>query len=167
MEFVTVFCIDGADSSPFIWFWSNLFIWTLFIAGAVLFNYLYYKRRRSIRKGIRITITIILAIFVITMICVVTYEPVWQYKKLREIYLNQEYSIVEGYVHVIRKQKNDGSDNGDIIEIQGKKFEINYYGRTPTYKLPIIYGGVLREGVYAKVYYYEDYILRVDIRRGQ
>lgn len=85
-------------------------------------------------------------------------------ESLYEIYQNHQYDIVEGTVKVSFEQPANGHTQGDIIIINDKVFEINYFLVTPCYHTTIAYGGVLKDGVRARVYHYNDNILRVDIK---
>lgn len=86
---------------------------------------------------------------------------------LVKLYENKSYKVVEGVVSVIHEQPKSGHDKGDIITINGKEFEINYFVMTHAYSQTIAHGGVLKEGVYAKVFYYDDRILRIDVKESQ
>ena len=85
-------------------------------------------------------------------------------KQLNYIYLKKQYEIIEGNVNVLRTQPKGGHAPGDLIEIDGKQFEINYYIRTDAYKNTIANGGCLTENTYARVYHYKGQILRVDVK---
>ena len=49
--------------------------------------------------------------------------------------------------------------------MNGKQFEANYFYAMPAYLKTLAHGGVLGSGVYARIYYYNGEILRVDIRK--
>lgn len=85
-------------------------------------------------------------------------------KKLNTIFTNKKYSVVEGIVHVSHEQLFHGHSKGDIVEIGGKKFEVNYFAATSGYKQTISHGGALQEGVYARIKYYDEHILSVEIK---
>jgi len=80
-------------------------------------------------------------------------------------YRNGQYQVVEGQVHVLREQPATGHTKGDIITVNGKQFEVNYFYLTPAYRSTLAHGGVLEGGVYARIYYHNGEILRVDIRK--
>ncbi len=78
-----------------------------------------------------------------------------QYSELTSIYKNREYKIVEGYVEVLHKEPNGGHDTGDVIRINEVEFELSCFHNTFGYNRTIVFGGVLTEGAFAKVYYYQ------------
>ncbi|PYL72356.1 MAG: hypothetical protein DMF26_16805 [Verrucomicrobia bacterium] len=80
-------------------------------------------------------------------------------------YQNGQYEIVEGQVQVLHEQPATGHTKGDIITVNGKQFEVNYFYLTPAYRNTLAHGGVLNAGVYVRIYYHNDEILRVDIRK--
>jgi hypothetical protein len=84
---------------------------------------------------------------------------------LVEAYTQQHYQVVEGEVKVLREQPVTGHSRGDVIVVNGTQFEVNYFLMTPAYRDTIAHGGVLRNGVYARIYHQDGEILRVDIRR--
>ncbi|CAG0973664.1 hypothetical protein ANAEL_01321 [Anaerolineales bacterium] len=93
------------------------------------------------------------------------------YTELKTIYDNRQYEIVEGVVHVIHLEPEGGHDSGDIIEINKVEFELSCYHDTLGYNKTIVYGGVLTEGTFARVFYYQSadpsargrIILRIDL----
>jgi hypothetical protein len=82
------------------------------------------------------------------------------------VYWGQTYNVSEGMVTVLHEQAREGHDEGDIIRVGNDQFEINYFRYTPGYKRTIARGGVLRQGVYARVFHYKGTVLRIDICRG-
>ena len=80
-------------------------------------------------------------------------------------YRDGQYQVAEGQVQVLHEQPATGHTRGDIITVNGKQFEVNYFYVTPAYRNTLAHGGVLGGGVYARLYYYNGEILRVDIRK--
>ena len=80
-------------------------------------------------------------------------------------YRDGQYQVVEGQVQVLHEQPVTGHTKGDIIVIDGKQFEVNYFYATPAYRNTLAHGGVLDAGVYARLYYYNGEVLRVDMRK--
>ena len=94
------------------------------------------------------------------------------YSELTAIYQNKEYKIVEGIVNVLHLEPEGGHDTGDIIKIDGVEFELSCFsGAIFEYNKTIVYGGVLTEGTFARVFYYQTenpsrrgkIILRIDL----
>jgi hypothetical protein len=73
--------------------------------------------------------------------------------------------MVEGQVQVLHEQLVTGHTKGDVIAVNGKQFEVNYFYLTPAYRQTIAHGGALRAGVYARLYYYDGEVLRLEVRR--
>jgi hypothetical protein len=84
---------------------------------------------------------------------------------LVKAYRHGQYQVVEGPVQVLHEQPATGHTKGDIITVNGKQFEVNYFYLTPAYRNTVAHGGVLASGVYARIYYHNGEILRVDIRK--
>ena len=84
---------------------------------------------------------------------------------LLDAYRDKRYEVVEGPVQVLHRQPSTGHTKGDIVEVNGKQFEVNYFYATPAYRNTLAHGGVLGAGVYARIYYYNGEILRIDIRK--
>ena len=80
-------------------------------------------------------------------------------------YRHGQYQVVEGQVQLLHEQPATGHTKGDIISVNGKQFEVNYFYLTPAYRNTLAHGGILGGGVYARIYYYNGEILRVDIRK--
>lgn len=85
------------------------------------------------------------------------------YFEAKAIYDNQRYSVVEGTVALLHSQPFDGHDKGDIVRVNDVEFEINGFRHTLAYHQTVSHWGVLQQGVYAKIYYYDNWILRIDI----
>jgi hypothetical protein len=84
---------------------------------------------------------------------------------LLDAYRDKRYEVVEGQVQVLHHQPKTGHSKGDVVRLNGKEFEVNYFYATPAYNKTLAHGGVLGDGVYAKLFYYNGEILRVDIRK--
>jgi hypothetical protein len=82
---------------------------------------------------------------------------------LVKAYWYGQYEVVEGPVQVLHEQPATGHTRGDIITVNGKQFEVNYFYLTPAYRNTVAHGGVLASGVYARIYYHNGEILRVDV----
>jgi hypothetical protein len=84
---------------------------------------------------------------------------------LVKAYRHGQYQVVEGQVQVLHEQPATGHTRGDIITVNGKQFEVNYFYVTPAYRNTLAHGGVLGSGAYARICYHNGEILRVDIRK--
>ena len=88
----------------------------------------------------------------------------WEHiETLENKYASKNYNITEGVVRVLRTQPESGHAPGDLIEVGGKKFEINYFKMSPGYKLTLSHNGYLAEGIKARIYHVDNIILRIDI----
>ena len=85
--------------------------------------------------------------------------------KLVSAYHDKRYEVVEGPVEVLHQQPATGHSKGDVIRVNGKEFEVNYYLATPAYNKTIAHKGALNAGTYARIYYYDGEILRVEVRK--
>lgn len=101
--------------------------------------------------------------FGVHLINLVSYTQ--KYDSLVKIYETKQYEIVEGTVQVRSIQPKGGHAPGDMIQINGVQFEINYYSGRFGYNMSIAHNGVLTEGQYVKVYYYDGRILRIDLKQ--
>lgn len=82
-----------------------------------------------------------------------------------DAYREGNYRVSEGRVTVLRKQPWGGHAAGDLIRINdGTELEVDYFSGRIGYQDTIAHGGVLREGVHARVYHHAGVILRVDVR---
>jgi len=81
-------------------------------------------------------------------------------------YKTKDYQVAGGPVRVLRTQPESGHAPGDLVSIGGARFEINFFVSTHAYHKTIAHGGYLREGVYAKVFYRNGDILRIDLKKG-
>jgi hypothetical protein len=85
--------------------------------------------------------------------------------ELLQRYRAHQFSVVEGPVFVEHEQPAGGHSKGDVIAVGGKTFEISYFSASPGYIKTIAHGGVLKNGVYARLTYYDGTILKVEIRK--
>jgi hypothetical protein len=85
--------------------------------------------------------------------------------KLVSAYHDKRHEVVEGPVEVLHQQPYHGHSEGDRIRVGGKEFVISYFYYTPAYTKTIAHKGVLNQGTYARLYYYDREILRIDIRK--
>jgi len=85
--------------------------------------------------------------------------------KLVSVFRNGQAQVVEGNVHVLRQQPATGHTDGDLVEVGGKQFVVDYFTITAAYSRTIAYGGVLQEGRFVRICYYNGEILAIDVRQ--
>ena len=83
--------------------------------------------------------------------------------ELQALYDAEHYETIEGVVKVLREQPREGDHLGELIEIGGVQFVINFYRETHGYSQTIANGGVLKEGVRARLRYRDQLILKVEV----
>jgi hypothetical protein len=140
---------------------GNLYfdVFLVLVSIAFLLYGIYMKTRDKKRS---------IALVIIVGLCFLIFSVSWsnnenqhyrylsnQYSELTSIYKNQEYKIAEGYIEVLHKEPEGGHDTGDIIRIDGVEFELSCFHNTFGYNRTIVFGGVLTEGAFATVYYYQ------------
>jgi|ERR1043166_2743965 hypothetical protein len=103
-----------------------------------------------------------------SVVWLIAHIPLWrigttQTNRLLDVYRNGKSQVVEGVVHVAHEQPAHGHSSGDKITVGEQTFEVNYFLVTPGYKQTISHGGMLREGVFARLHHYDGIILKVEI----
>ena len=98
----------------------------------------------------------------------VIHIPLWRIgtagiDNLLSIYRSGTSQVAEGVVHVSHEQPATGHTAGDKITVGDQKFEVDYFLVTPGYKQTISHAGALREGVFARIHYYDGVILKVEV----
>jgi hypothetical protein len=173
-DFTTVFLFSkNVAAIPGEPLWKTGVGLLLFVAPIVTLQWLRLKNASADSKtllsiSIFITLFIGTSIFISHVSSIMTEEQ--RYQSLLNIYNNRQYKVVEGPVHVIHEQPASGHDDGDIVEVGGTRLEVDYFSGGPGYTDTIAYNGVLREGTYARIYYFYDsvlqavVILRIDLR---
>jgi hypothetical protein len=76
----------------------------------------------------------------------------------------ENIQVTEGIVHVTRTQPYQGHTSGDKITIDGQPFEIDYFHANTGYNESIAHGGVLQEGVYARIHHCDGVIYKVEVK---
>jgi hypothetical protein len=84
---------------------------------------------------------------------------------LVDAYKKQRYEVVEGEVKVLHEQSVTGHSRGDVIVVNGTRFEVNHFLMAPAYRDTIAHGGASKNAVYTRIYHHDGQILRVDIRK--
>ena len=165
-DFVTVFTVPkNIDASILILIIPSLVFIAICIAEIVLRK----KGRRGIFPWPTLTMPPIFGIVVGSILLIgasaILINSIIKTNRLVSAYKDGEYEIVEGIVHVLHKQTADSHDKVDVVKIGNTEFVINSSRFTPGYNLTIADGGVLKDGVYARVYHQKGTIMRIDIRK--
>ncbi|MCA9178746.1 MAG: hypothetical protein KDB14_29995 [Planctomycetales bacterium] len=71
-------------------------------------------------------------------------------------------SVVAGLVFVKHQQPLNGHGGDDVISIAGVDFALNWFSYSLGYNRTLAHGGILRDGVYVKVFHIGGRILRID-----
>jgi len=103
-----------------------------------------------------------------SVVWLIAHIPLWrigttQTNRLLDVYRNGKSQVVEGVVHVAHEQPAHGHSSGDKITVGEQTFEVNYFLVTPGYKQTISHGGILRDGVFARLHHYDGIILKLEI----
>jgi hypothetical protein len=161
-DFVTVFEIARGSNGVLVDVSFRLLIGIACLIGGV--SALVFRWRNNGAKGW------------VTPLFLIGWSVLWLYlhnfpstlghiNSLVRAYQKGQYKVVEGQVQVLHQQPATGHTKGDVIAVNGEQFEVNYFDVTPAYRNTLAHGGVLGTGVYARIYYYNGEILRVDIRK--
>ena len=162
-DFVTVFEITRNSNGIFAGTILRLLIGVAALIGA-LRVLVRNRRRESSRKDYIGPIFVL--IWSLLWIYLHNFPHVYGHiNGLVNAYQQKQYQVVEGPVEVLHQQPASGHSKGDVIAVNGVQLEVNYFYATPAYRNTLAHGGVLGSGVYARIYYYNGEILRVDIRR--
>jgi len=161
-EFVTVFEIARGSNGVFADACFRLLIGIGALIGGV--TALVFKWKN---KGLKSAIAAVFAIgWSLFWLYLHNFPHVFRHvNSLVTAYRERQYQVAEGPVQLLHEQPLTGHTKGDVITVNGKQFEVNYFYATPAYRNTIAHRGVLRSGVYARLYYHNGEILRVDIRK--
>jgi hypothetical protein len=86
------------------------------------------------------------------------------------LYVARDYGgplrVTEGVVHVTHQQPYSGHSSGDKLTVNGEPFTVDYFYATAGYRQTIARGGVLRDGVHARLTHGNGVILKVEVRKS-
>ena len=176
-EFITAFLFTEKAKNILGDVQGNVYIESAAII--IVFTYLFYSAFRLIAKKEKyVGSLIIFIIFLLIIFSNAAKESFArrqllqnEYAILLDVYQNQKYEVAEGTVRVLHLEPDGGHAAGDIIKIGDVEFEFSCYHHTFGYSKTIVFGGILTEGIFARVYYYQtsDFssrgkiILRIDL----
>jgi hypothetical protein len=84
-------------------------------------------------------------------------------ESFKDDYASKNYETTEGIVRVLRTQPEHGHAPGDLIKVGTREFEVNYFTRTPGYKLTLSHNGRLAEGVKVRLSHIDNTILKIEV----
>ena len=168
-NFVTIFEISKTDTST-LDDWSTLLVFGILVLGisATGLIVLLVRSRKYGWRGrplFKLLLFMAVGLFLIVDSVQSLKAAEERLENLVSTYRENKCDIIEGVVHVLHEQPHTGHTKGDIVRIGNVEFEVNAWRNTPAYSLTIAFGGVLKDGVFARVYHDEGKILRVDIRK--
>ena len=162
-DFVTVFEITRNSNGVFVGAVFRLLIGVAALIGALRVLVRTRRRESSRRDYIGPIFVLVWSLF---WIYLHNFPHVFGHiDRLISAYQQKQYQIVEGPVQILHQQPATGHTKGDIVAVNGEQFEVNYFYATPAYRNTLAHGGVLGAGVYARIYYFNGEILRIDIRK--
>jgi hypothetical protein len=162
-EFVTVFEITRNSNGVFGDEVFRLLVGVVALIGGIRFLVRNWIRESSVKDYIGPVFVLIWSLFWLYLHLLP--NVFGHINGLLDAYRNKRYEVVEGPVRVLHRQPSTGHSKGDIIEVKGKQFEVNYFYATPAYNKTLAHGGVLGDGVYTRIYHFNGEILRVEIRK--
>lgn len=161
MNYKTVFEISANSNGVLSDFYNTLFIESMILLLGVGLGIYVIVKFKTLKPTACLTPLFFLFWAIIGLHATISSRPNNRYL---ESYEKGNYLIAEGDVKVLYRQPQTGHAPGDQIVVDGRKFTIDYFQSTRTYKTTIAQGGVLRHGAYVKLYHVNGNILRVDLR---
>jgi len=162
-EFVTVFEITRNGNGVFVDEVFRLLIGVVALLGSLRSLIRNRRREKSRRDYIGPIFILIWSVFWLYLHLLP--NVFGHVNRLVNAYRDKQYEIVEGPVEVLHQQPKTGHSKGDVIRVNGKEFVVDYFYATPAYHNTIAHKGILNVGTYARIYYSDGEILRVDVRK--
>ena len=133
----------------------------LFLFGIYLLVSRYRGKSTSMKKRTPIVMVIIGALWLSLSPTVLSI--VKEKNEIQDLYDAGHYKTVEGVVKVLREQPQTGDYVGDLIEVGGIPFQINFYSEGNGHNLTIANGGALTGGAQVRIRYMNELILKVEV----
>lgn len=83
-------------------------------------------------------------------------------RELMDAYQSGNYSVAEGAVQDFHPMPYDGHERESFV-VQGKRFSYSDFIVSPGFRNAVSHGGALREGMWVRVLYIREHIVRVEI----
>jgi hypothetical protein len=83
-------------------------------------------------------------------------------RNLAQLVAQPPQQVAEGCVQVLHEQPSGGHARGDLIEVGGTEFEIDFYKIGPGYGRTISHGGLLRAGTAVRILHHDGIIVQID-----
>jgi hypothetical protein len=149
----TVFSVEE-QSIAAILYWLALFILAIVVCN------LWLRERVALWIRRAAVLTIALVALIVTG---ATYHDVADSRNWSKAVASGTCHSVEGVVSVLQREEPHG--RREKIAVGGRVFEFSYFTRSASYHLPLAYGGVLADGVDARICAVGDRMVRVDLKR--
>src|SRR2546423_6700344 len=146
-DFETVFEITRNSNGVFGDEVSRLLIGVAALFGSLRLIVRNWRRRDGAKDYIGPAFVLIWSVFWIYMHLLP--NVFGHINKLVNAYHDKQYEVVEGPVEVLHQQPKTGHSKGDIIRVNEKELEVNYFYAPPAYNKTIARQGALNEGPYA------------------
>lgn len=148
------------EPNPGYSFWLGAAFLTI---GLVAIVVTFTDRRRRRHERTRLPPWAIVAVMLGGLAVGVTWL---KHERVYGAYAAGAAEVIEGTVRVLRQQPAYGHAPGDLIEVGGRRLEVNYFTTAPGYRTTIAHGGVLTEGAVARLGLCGETIVRVEVRSG-
>jgi len=136
-----------------------LFFLPFFVFGLIIVSVLYITGKQKKQKLAIVPLVVFGCLSILFVIGYFTLHSNDELIKLKGMYLNNNYEIVEGIVENFDPMPY-GGHKLESFEVNGIKFSYSDYhstaGYTPVFSKTRSHGGPIYEGLYVKIYYIHD-----------
>lgn len=160
MEYDIIFDISREYNMPKVVVFSVVIIFVLVLS----FLYLHFKDNQSKNRSKKIALFIVILVtsFIGINSLIRSYE---KYNEYRNILKNGGFLVIEGEVKDFIPEPYDGHSNNESFTVSGIKFEYSYFIQTPGFHTTRSHGGPIKEGLYVRIYYDGNTILKLETRK--